>query len=138
MQTYEDLLEKALENVPKRTDAGERFVTPKSQVQPDGAKTIIVNFSEIAAALRRPEAHMLKFLLKELATSGEVSNKRATVLGRFSSTAVDKKIELYVAQYVICKECGRPDTQIIKEDRMNFVKCDACGGKCFVKSIQES
>ena len=138
MQPYEQLLERALEKVPKKTDTGERFVIPKSQVQPDGAKTIIVNFSEIAATLARDEAHMLKFLLKELATSGDIKNKRATVLGRFNNMAVDKKIELYVNQYVICKECGRPDTHMLKEDRMSFVKCDACGGKTFVKSIQES
>jgi translation initiation factor 2 subunit 2 len=136
--TYEQLLERALEKVPKKTDTGERFAIPKSQVQPDGAKTIIVNFSEMASALARDEAHMLKFLLKELATSGDIKNKRATVLGRFNNMAVDKKIELYVNQYVICKECGRPDTHMLKEDRMSFVKCDACGGKTFVKSIQES
>ena len=137
MQSYEELLDRAMEKVPKKTDTGERFAIPKSQVQPDGAKTIIVNFSEIAAGLRRDEAHLLKFLLKELATSGDVKNKRATVIGRFNNAAVDKKMELYVAQYVICKECGRPDTHIVKEDRMSFLKCDACGGKNYVKSIQE-
>ena len=68
MQSYEEMLEKALEKVPKKTDTGERFAIPKSQVQPDGAKTIIVNFSELAAVLRRDEAHLLKYLLKELAT----------------------------------------------------------------------
>jgi len=138
MQSYEEMLEKALEKVPKKTDTGERFAIPKSQVQPDGAKTIIVNFSELAAVLRRDEAHLFKYLLKELATSGEIKNKRATVIGRFNSSAVDKKIELYVNLYVFCKECGRPDTHIIKEDRMHFLKCDACGAKNYVKTIQES
>ncbi len=135
---YDKMLDRLYEKAPKKTDTGERFVMPKSQVQPDGLKTIIVNISEMAANLHRPEAHFLKFLLKELATSGEINNKRATVFGRFSNIAVDKKIELYVAQYVTCKECGRPDTQFIKEDRIHFVKCEACGAKYFVKAIQES
>ncbi|HLD41846.1 MAG TPA: translation initiation factor IF-2 subunit beta [archaeon] len=138
MQSYEQMLDKLVEKVPKRTDTGERFVMPKSQTQPDGLKTIIVNFSEIAQGLGREEAHLLKFLLKELATSGEIKNKRVSVIGRFNSFAVDKKLELYVNQYVICKECGRPDTHIVKEDRMNFLKCDACGAKYYVKPIQES
>lgn len=138
MQSYEQMLDRLYEKAPKKADTGERFVMPKSQTQPDGLKTIIVNISEIAANLHRPESHMLKFLLKELATSGEINNKRATVLGRFNNTAVDKKLELYVSQFVICKECGRPDTQLVKEGRMSFVKCDACGAKYFVKSIQES
>ena len=138
MQSYEEMLDKLVEKVPKKTDAGERFVMPKSQTQPDGLKTIIVNFSEIATSLGREEPHLLKFLLKELATSGEIKNKRVSVIGRFNNFAVDKKMELYVNQYVICKECGRPDTHIVKEDRMNFLKCDACGAKYFVKTIQES
>lgn len=138
MQTYDQMLDRLYEKAPKKTDTGERFVMPKSQVQPDGAKTIIVNISEIAQILNRPENHLLKFLLKELATSGEIDNKRATVLGRFNNSAVDKKIELYITQFVTCKECGRPDTQFLKEDRMAFVKCDACGAKYYVKSIQES
>ncbi len=138
MQSYEELLERALEKVPKKTDTGERFVMPKAQTQADGAKTIITNFTEVAAQLHRDGGHFLKFLLRELATSGNVENRGAVVLGRFNSSAIDKKIELYVANFVICKECGRPDTQLIKEDRMNFVKCEACGGKTYVKSIQDS
>ncbi len=134
---YEEMLDKLMEKVPKKTDTGERFVMPKSQTQADGLKTIIVNFSELAATLGRDESHLLKFLLKELATSGEIKNKRVTVFGKFNNFSVDKKIELYVNQYVICKECGRPDTHIIKEGRMNFLKCDACGGKYYVKPIQE-
>ena len=138
MQTYEELMDRLIEKAPKKTDPEERFVMPKSFVQPDGARTIITNFSEIAAQLHRDESHLLKYILKELATSGSVENKGAVVWGRFNSTAVDKKIELYVANFVICKDCGRPDTQLVKEDRMSFVKCEACGGKNYVKSIQES
>ena len=138
MQSYEQMLDRLMEKVPKRTDTGERFVMPKSQTQPDGLKTIIVNFSEVAQALGREEGHLLKFLLKELATSGEIKNKRVTVFGKFNNFSVDKKLELYVGQYVICKECGRPDTHIIKEGRMHFLKCDACGGKYYVKPIAES
>ncbi len=132
---YEQLLDRAMEKVPKEKGTGERFEMPKSQVQPAGLKTIIVNFGDIISALRRDEKHFLKFLLKQLATSGEATGKQLTVIGRFHNTAIDKKIELYVAEYVICKDCKRPDTQIIKDDRLYFLKCEACGSKYHVATV---
>ena len=37
--------------------------------------------------------------------------------------------EQYAKEFVICKECGKPDTQIEKEDRLSFLHCLACGAK---------
>jgi len=67
--------------------------------------------------------------LKELATKGELKGKRLEVIGRFSKGLVDKKIDLYVKNYVLCPECGKPDTKIIKKDRFFIMKCEACGAK---------
>lgn len=135
MTDYEQLLERALSKVPKETGTGERFEMPKCQLQPAGLKTFIINFGDIVAVLRRDEKHFLKFLLKELATSGEVSGKQLSVIGKFTNLAIDKKIELYVAQFVMCKDCKRPDTQIIKDDRLYFLKCEACGSKYHVATV---
>ncbi len=135
MENYEQLLQRALEKVPKEKGTGERFEMPKSQLQPAGLKTIIVNFADIVAALRRDEKHFLKFLLKELATSGVLIGKQLTIIGRFPSITIDKKIELYVNQFVICKDCTRPDTQIVKEDRLYFLRCEACGSKYHIPTV---
>jgi translation initiation factor 2 subunit 2 len=126
---YEELLKRGLKKVPKKAEASERFVIPKARVQPAGARTIIVNFQDIAKDLRREPGHFLKFLLKELATKGDVEKGRLTVIGRFPAEQVDKKIEAYVKEYVVCPECGKPDTKIVKEDRFMFLVCEACGAK---------
>ncbi len=135
MESYEKLLDRAMEKLPERSDEGERFVMPKASIIPDGAKTIISNFTEIADKLRREPDHLLKFILKELATKGEVSGSKLTVQGRFRSEVVDKKIELYAKEYVFCQECGKPDTKIIREDRYQFLKCEACGAKHVIKKV---
>ena len=127
--SYEELLKRGLKAVPKKAERTERFVIPKAVVQKAGAKTIIVNFSEIAAALRRKEAHLLKFILKELATKGEIEGKRLTVLGNFSAEHINKKIAIYVKQYVTCPECGKPDTKLEKKDNYYFMVCEACGAR---------
>lgn len=127
--SYEELLKRGMSKVPKKAETEERFVIPPAQIQPAGAKTIIVNFQDIASGLRRDVSHILKFILKELATKGEMEKGRLTVIGRFSADQVNKKIESYVKQYVMCPECNRPDTKITKEDKFMFMVCEACGAK---------
>ena len=126
---YEKMLERGLKKVPKETGSGERFEMPKAQVLISGSKTSILNFGEIASKLRRDPKHMMKFMLKELATKGEMEGTKANFQGVFSDYAIKNKIESYVKDYVICPECGKPDTKITKHDRQFFVKCEACGAR---------
>ncbi len=135
MQAYEKLLEQAFARLPKSSESSERFQMPRANILPAGARTIITNFVEIANTLRRKPEHLQKFLLKELATSGELQGNRLVVQGRFRSDVVDKKIELYAKEYVLCPDCGKPDTKFVKEDRYLFLKCEACGSRHVVKKI---
>ncbi len=127
--TYEDLLKKGMAKVPKELKEHGRFTVPKAAITPAGAKTYIDNFSDVAKDLRREPAHLLKFMLKELATKGELEGKRLLVLGRFTESVINGKIDHYVKQYVVCPECKRPDSKIIKEAGFHFLKCEACGAK---------
>ena len=126
---YEELLKRALSKVPKKSEATDRFVMPKARIEPAGAKTIIINFVEIAGSLRRDEGHLLKFILKELATKGDLEKGRLTVIGRFPDEHINKKIETYVKLFVICPQCGKPDTKLTRQDRFYFLNCEACGAK---------
>lgn len=135
MKTYDKLLENAFEKMPKRGEVSDRFKLPRARILPAGARTIITNFVEIANTLRRKPGHLQKFLLKELATSGEMNGNRLVVQGRFRSGVVDKKIELYAKSYVLCPECGKPDTKFVKEDRHIFIKCEACGSRNIIKKV---
>ncbi|RLJ08511.1 MAG: translation initiation factor IF-2 subunit beta [Candidatus Aenigmatarchaeota archaeon] len=126
---YEKLLKEVLEKVPKKVEAKERFEIPKAQIQYAGAKTILLNFLEIADKLRRPKEHFQKFMLKELATKGELAGQRLILLGNFSQETVNRKIEAYVKKYVLCRECGKPDTRLLKERGYEFIVCEACGAK---------
>jgi translation initiation factor 2 subunit 2 len=129
LPSYEELLKKGLKKAPKEAEARERFEIPKAQLLRAGQKTIITNFTEIASHLRRDQNHFLKFLLKELATSGELAGPRLTVIGMFSETAVDSKIDKYAKAYVFCPECKKPDTKLVKEGEYVIMKCEACGAR---------
>ncbi|MBS1267080.1 MAG: Translation initiation factor 2 subunit beta [Candidatus Woesearchaeota archaeon] len=124
---YEKLLKKAKEELPETTKSQERFEVPNVRGHIQGNKTIISNFNLIASTLRREPKHILKFILKELATPGDIK-KKGLILGRkVSARMINKKIAKYVKEYVTCKECGKPDTKLVTEDRIDFIKCTACG-----------
>lgn len=129
MQTYEQLLNRGLSKVPEKLKEKSRFEIPKAKTMKAGLKTNIENFLDIARDLRRDHKHVQKFLLKELATKGELLGKRLVVIGNFSEDLVNKKIDLYVKSYVTCLECKKPDTKIVQEEGYNFLVCEACGAK---------
>jgi translation initiation factor 2 subunit 2 len=131
---YEKLLKKARKEIPESVLKTERFEIPKVEGHIEGNKTIINNFEQIANTLRRPVEHLLKYVLRELATPGEM-RKGALIIGtKVGSARVNEKIERYTNEFVLCSECKKPDTKLIKEDRVTFLKCLACGAKHPVKS----
>jgi translation initiation factor 2 subunit 2 len=126
-ESYEKYLDRGIKNLPHTTVDAERFTIPVSRVFIEGRMTVFENFSEIADVLNRDPEHLLKFLLRELATAGKVEGGRVIFQGRFSQEMIAGIIEDYVSEYVICSECNRPDTHLTKSDRTVMLKCDACG-----------
>ena len=127
--TYEKLLEEAYEKVQKVDTKNDRFEIPKIEGHFEGKKTVLANFFSVATLLRRDPEHFQKFMLKELASSGTRDGDRMILNIRVPRSKIDQKIEQYVKEFILCKECGKPDTEIIREDRLSFVHCLACGAK---------
>ena len=133
MQTYEKLLDQAYKDIKPITHS-DRFEIPKIQGHAEGTKTILTNLQQIASYLRRDQNHLLKFLLRELATSGAIKNSRVILQRKISSAKINEKIQDYAKEFVICKECKKPDTELIKDKRFTFVHCLACGAKHSVRA----
>ncbi len=129
METYENLLNTAYEKVKKVESNSDRFEIPKAQGHFEGKKTVITNFFAIADYVRRDPLHFRIFLLKELATSGQIEGDRLVLNNRIPSSKINEKIESYIKEFVICKECQKPDTELKREDRITFIHCLACGAK---------
>jgi len=125
---YEKLLGEAYENI-KPTEFCDRFEVRKAEGMHEGSKTIITNFGQICTCLRREPEHVSKFLLKELATAGEIDGDRLILNRKIMSSQVNEKIEKYSEKFVKCGNCGKPDTEIVSENGKSFLKCMACGIK---------
>ncbi len=130
---YEKLLDKAYEKVKQVDSTSDRFEIPKISGHFQGKKTILTNFFQVASHIRRRPEHFQKFLLKEVAASGQKEGDRLVLNKRVSSSIMNQKIEQYVKEFVLCKECGKPDTELKKQDRLMFLQCLACGAKHSVR-----
>jgi len=133
METYNQLLDEAYKNLKPIEKSKERFEIPKIEGHLEGTKTILTNLPQIASYLRRDQEHLLKFLLKELATSGSVKQNRLILQTKIPSQKINEKIQDYANEFVICKECKKPDTELVKEKGFVFIHCLACGAKHSVR-----
>jgi translation initiation factor 2 subunit 2 len=132
---YDDLLKRAREQMPDVQIKKERLEIPRIQIQTVGMRTTIANFKEIADALDRDPQHLLKFLTREMATAATFHDSRAIFQGKFRSDSFERLIQRYLDGYVVCPVCKRPDTKLVKEKRLAFLVCNACGAKSAIKQL---
>ena len=132
---YEQMLAKAGHEMPQIVAEKHRFEMPKVQGYLQGNKTVISNFLQICSYFRRKPEHVLKFLLKELATPGDVRSGMLLLGTKVASAKINEKLLKYADEYVLCGDCGKPDTNIEKEKDVTLLKCTACGSKHPIKGV---
>ena len=128
------MLKDIRQNLPESVFQKERFEIPKVMGHLQGNRTVASNFLQIASHLGREPDHMLKFVLRELATPGEIKKSGSVIMGaKVPASRINEKIRQYANQFVFCPECGKPDTKLEKEKELTFIKCMACGSRRNVK-----
>jgi len=126
---YEDMLTEAKEKLPSVEKTEERFQVPKVKGHIQGVKTIITNLNQIADHIRRPIKHLLKYLTQQLATPADQVKQIVVFGSKIPASKINEKIDAYTNEFVICRECGKPDTKLNKEGDIYYFKCQACGAR---------
>jgi len=129
---YEELLEEAFKKIVKK-ETKDRFQIPQIEGEMQGTRFIVRNFKKVADYLKRDPKHLAKYLMLSLATSGSIEGETLVLNTKVRRDIIQQKLEEYIRKYVFCKVCGEPDTKLIKEDRIYFIQCDACGARYAVK-----
>ncbi|MGD6934315.1 MAG: translation initiation factor IF-2 subunit beta [Candidatus Bathyarchaeia archaeon] len=132
---YDDLLKRAEEQMPEVSLKKERLELPRLFITTVGMRTIISNFGDVADVLDRDPQHILKFLTREMATAATFHDNRAIFQGKFQRESFERLLQRYMEAFVICPVCKRPDTKLVKEKRLAFLVCNACGAKSAIKQI---
>lgn len=132
---YEELLKRLRKNLgtPAQQSRLARLDLPAPQVNWIGNKTIWRNFMEFPRLVRRDPNRLLMYLAKELATAASLDGERAIFIGRKSPQSFAVLINRYMKEFVTCPVCGSPDTHIVKERRLQFLVCEACGAKSSIR-----
>ena len=133
MEDYEKLLEEAYRKVSRVTESSSRFKIPQIISEIQGNRTLVKNFIEICNFLRRDPKHLYKYFLKELASPGSLEGNYLVLFSKIPSQTLQKRLELYIKEFVFCRVCKQPDTKIEKEGRISFIKCDACGARSSIR-----
>lgn len=127
---YEEQLDRALEETPDIEGTAARFSVPDPDVRQEGNATVYENFQPTIDRLDREESHVMKFLQNELGTSANIDERgRLRLTGEFRQARVEEAINDYAEGYVICPECGLPDTRLEKENGAEVLRCEACGAR---------
>ena len=132
---YEDLLKRARSQIPEIAIKQERLEVPRLRMSVIGMRTIVHNFREIADSLNRDPQHIVKFLTGEMATAATVQEGRAIFQGKFNAETLNTLLQRYMESCIVCPVCKRPDTKIVREKRLSFLVCEACGAKSSVKNL---
>jgi len=137
METYEQLLERAYSKLPTVGVAeAVRLEIPEVKGAISGNRTIISNLEAIAKAIRRDLQHVFKFFLRELATTGDIKGTEAIFVGKFRPEVLNGKVAKYVKEFVLCYQCGKPDTHLEKAASATLLICEACGARESVRTLK--
>ncbi|MFQ3319982.1 MAG: translation initiation factor 2 subunit 2 [Natronomonas sp.] len=127
---YEEQLDRALEDTPDIEGTGSRFSLPTPEVRQEGNATVYENFQSTLDTLDRDEQHVMKYLQNELGTSANIDERgRLRLTGEFRQNRILEAMEEYAEGYVLCSECGLPDTRLETENGAEILRCEACGAR---------
>ncbi|KAJ5459761.1 eukaryotic translation initiation factor 2 subunit beta [Penicillium daleae] len=113
-------------------------IPPPQCLREGNRRTVFANIAEICARMKRSDEHVTQFLFAELGTSGSVDgSKRLVIKGRFQGKQLESVLRKYIVEYVTCKTCRSPNTELNKgENRLYFITCNSCGSRRSVAAIK--
>lgn len=106
------------------------LIISKIEGRGNGIRTAIMNTSDVARALSRPPAYIIKFFGFELGalTSINETDDRYHVNGSHDAPKLQELLDGFISKFVLCKACKNPETDIIvQKDGSLFRDCKACG-----------
>lgn len=101
---------------------------PDPVVQYNNAKTHVANFNDICGKLNRTPEHVKNYFDTELkSTSSLDGNKNLIINGKYNTgNKIKNTFVKYRAKYVTCVQCKSFSTNLEKQNKINYVKCNAC------------
>lgn len=107
------------------------YVMGKIEGKGNGIKTVIVNIGDLALSLHRDASEVNKFFGCEMGaqTTYNEETERAVVNGAHSDQELQTCVHKYIEKFVLCPQCGLPETTYKITGGCIWHRCAACGAK---------
>lgn len=101
--------------------------------------TLITNIEVIANELKRDVNSIMKFLGSSFGTQSKFDKKRncGSLQGPFTIEKIQSELQKYINEFVLCLQCGLPETTFEKKQKKLYSKCSACGKLSLVVGNQK-
>lgn len=93
------------------------------EIQKDQTK--ILNLSNIAKIINRPEFYLMKFL--ELELDQKVNIIEHIIYNKCNIDELEKLMEKFIYKYVTCGNCYKQNTNLKTINNIVYLKCNSCG-----------
>lgn len=97
----------------------------------NGIKTVIANITDLALALHRHPSEVNKFFGCEIGaqTTYNEADDKAIVNGAHGDPELQNCVHKYIEKFVLCPNCGLPETTYKISNGCIWHRCAACGAK---------
>lgn len=119
----------------------QREVVKLKQVRFNGITTQIVNFKTICAQIKVEPDFLRKHLQKKLGVPKilyETKQGVASLQGKISADAIEKTLDKFIQQFLICKECKLPKNDTLLKGSLLSSPCTACGASSERKTRKDA
>ncbi|KAK7908262.1 eukaryotic translation initiation factor 5 [Apiospora marii] len=122
-------------NPKKGDDKFYRYKMQRIQVKVEGKgngiKTVVVNLSSVAQSLARPGSYVIKWFGLDLGAQTNIDppDDRWIINGSHDAEVLQKSLFTFIEKYVLCDDCGNPETDITIKDDVVRKDCKACGAR---------
>ncbi len=118
-----------------REDPHFRYTMPPLTIRHEGKgngqKTVILNLKDVSDSLDRPLEILVKYFGIELCSQSrhESESDRVVINGNHTPAQLQTVVNTFIDMYVLCPNCGLPETVMTLKKEVVGHKCKSCGAK---------
>jgi len=96
-------------------------------IQAMNRKIYIKNFRDVCQSMNRDSHEVSKYISEELKIQTSISaNGQLIIHGSYRKNQIQDIVVKYITNFVRCPLCKAYDTQLNKENKITFIKCNKC------------